>query len=130
MLLIAGMMICFAGPFLGLGMPLARLYTDDPAVLPLAASLIGICGIILVFDGTQAVLMGALRGIADVWVPPGLQLISWWAVTVPIGYVLAFVVGIGTDGLMWGILAGALCASVLLSGRFVAVSRRPIVARY
>ncbi len=128
-LLIAGLMACFAGPFLGLGMPLAGLYTDDPAVLPLAASLIGICGIILVFDGMQAVLMGALRGIADVWVPPGLQLISWWCITVPIGYVLAFVVGIGVDGLMWGILAGALSASILLSGRFLVMARRPI-ARY
>jgi len=128
-LVIACLMVCFAGPFIGLGMPLATLYTDDPAVLPLAAPLIGICGIILVFDGMQAVLMGALRGVADVWVPPGLQLISWWCITVPIGYVLAFVVGIGVDGLMWGILAGALSACVLLSGRFLAVARRPI-ARY
>ena len=127
--LIAGLMLCFAGPFLGLGMPLADLYTDDPAVLPLAASLIGICGLILVFDGMQAVLMGALRGVADVWVPPGLQLISWWCVSVPIGYVLAFVVGIGVDGLMWGILAGALSSSTLLALRFTAVARRPI-ARY
>ena len=126
-LLIACLMACFAGPFLGLAMPLASLYTDDPAVLPLAASLIGICGIILVFDGMQAVLMGALRGVADVWVPPGLQLISWWAVSVPIGYVLAFEVEIGVDGLMWGILGGALSASILLSGRFLAVARRPIV---
>ena len=126
-LLIACLMACFAGPFLGLATPLASLYTDDPAVLPLAASLIGICGIILVFDGMQAVLMGALRGVADVWVPPGLQLISWWAVSVPIGYVLAFEVGIGVDGLMWGILGGALSASILLSGRFLAVARRPIV---
>ena len=102
---------------------------DDPAVLPLAASLIGICGLILVFDGMQAVLMGALRGVADVWVPPGLQLISWWCVSVPIGYVLTFVAGLGVDGLMWGILAGALSASMLLSGRFLAVARRPI-ARY
>ena len=128
-LLIACLMACFAGPFLGLGLPLATLYTDDPAVLPLAASLIVICGIILVFDGMQAVLMGALRGVADVWVPPGLQLISWWCITVPIGYTLAFVVGIGVEGLMWGILAGALSAAVLLSGRFLAVARRPI-ARY
>ena len=128
-LLIACLMAAFAGPFLGLGMPLASLYTDDPAVLPLAASLIGICGIILVFDGMQAVLMGALRGIADVWVPPGLQLISWWGVSLPIGYVLAFEVGIGVDGLMWGILAGALSASILLGGRFLVMLRRPI-ARY
>ena len=127
-LLIACLMACFAGPFLGLAMPLASLYNRRPGrFCRWAASLIGICGIILVFDGMQAVLMGALRGVADVWVPPGLQLISWWAVSVPIGYVLAFEVGIGVDGLMWGILGGALSASILLSGRFLAVARRPIV---
>ena len=123
------MMACFAGPFLGLGTPLARLYTDDPAVIPVTASLIAICGLILVFDGAQAVLMGALRGIADVWVPPGLQLVSWWCVSVPLGYGLAFALGIGVDGLMWGILAGALTASGLLAGRFISIARRPI-ARY
>lgn len=122
-------MACFAGPFLGLDTALATLYTDDPAVIPAAASLIAICGVILVFDGVQAVLMGALRGIADVWVPPGLQLVSWWCVSVPLGYVLAFAFGVGVDGLMWGILAGALTASGLLAVRFLAVARRP-VARY
>ena len=124
--LIAGLMACLAGPFFGLSGPLARIFTDDPVVLPLAASLLTICGLILVFDGTQAVLMGALRGVADVWVPPGLLLISWWCITLPIGYMLAFVLGIGVDGLMWGILAGALCASALLAARFLAVARRPI----
>ena len=128
-MLIAGLTICFAGPFLALGLPLARLYTDDPAVLPLAASLIGICGLILVFDGMQAVLMGALRGIADVWVPPGLLLFSWWCITLPIAYGLAFLFGIGVHGLMWGILVGALCASTLLGLRFLSAARRPI-ARY
>lgn len=122
-------MACFAGPFLGLDTALATLYTDDPAVIPSAASLIAICGVILVFDGIQAVLMGALRGVADVWVPPGLQLVSWWCVSVPLGYALAFAFGVGVDGLMWGILAGALTASGLLSLRFLAIARRPI-ARY
>ena len=122
-------MACFAGPFLGLDTALATLYTDDPAVIPAAASLIAICGVILVFDGVQAVLMGALRGVADVWVPPGLQLVSWWCVSVPLGYVLAFAFGVGVDGLMWGILAGALTASGLLALRFLSVARRPI-ARY
>ena len=128
-ILIATLMACLAGLFLGFGLPLASLYTDDPVVLSLTVSLLTICGIILVFDGTQAVLMGALRGVADVWVPPGMQLVAWWGVTVPIAYMLAFVLDIGVNGLMWGILAGALCASALLGARFLAVARRPI-ARY
>jgi MATE family multidrug resistance protein len=128
-LVIVCVMAVFAGPFLGLGTPLATLYTDDPAVIPVAASLIAICGLILVFDGAQAVLMGSLRGVADVWVPPGLQLISWWAVSVPLGYGVAFALGGGVDGLMWGIFGGALSASVFLSLRFLVVARRPI-ARY
>lgn len=128
-LVIAVVMACFAGPFLGLGTPLATLYSDDPAVIPIAAALITIAGLLLVFDGIQAVLMGSLRGMADVWIPPLLQLISWWGISVPVGYVLAFVFDIGVQGLIWGMLAGALSAASMLTIRFLIVSNRPI-ARY
>jgi len=128
-LVITVVMAIFAGPFLGLGTPLAGLYSDDPAVIPLAAMLIAIAGSLLVFDGIQAVLMGSLRGMADVWIPPLLQLVSWWGVSVPVGYVLAFVFDIGVQGLIWGMLAGTLSAASLLSVRFIIVSKRPI-ARY
>lgn len=124
-LIIVGFMLVFAGVFLGLGDPLAHIYSNDPLVLPLAAALIGIGGIALVFDGVQAVLMGALRGLADVWVPPLLQLLAWWGTAVPLAYGLAFALDVGVNGLMWGFLTGAIVSSTLLSLRFQVVARRP-----
>ena len=70
--------------------------------------------------------MGALRGMADVWLPPLMQFISWWGVAVPVGYVLAFHAEMGTSGLMWGFLAGALVSCFSLALRFSLVSRRAI----
>jgi MATE family multidrug resistance protein len=126
LLLIFLIMAAFAGLYLGLGARLAHIYTDDPAVLLIAAPLIFVAGIMLIFDGGQAVLMGALRGMADVWLPPVMQFVSWWGVAVPVAYVLAFHGGLGTTGLMWGVLAGALVSCASLALRFARMSRREI----
>ncbi|MEE8172579.1 MAG: MATE family efflux transporter [Alphaproteobacteria bacterium] len=119
-------MAVFAGLFLGLGRPLAQIYTDDTAVVLIAAPLVFIAGLVLIFDGGQAVLMGALRGMADVWLPPLWQFASWWGVAVPVAYLLAVHAGLGTTGLMWGFLAGAIVSCTGLVIRFALVSRRPI----
>ncbi|MBT3926601.1 MAG: MATE family efflux transporter [Rhodospirillaceae bacterium] len=124
--LITIIMAFFTVLFFALGTSLAELYTDDPAVIFVAVPLIFIAGIVLIFDGGQAVLMGALRGMADVWLPPVMQFVSWWGVAVPVAYVLAFHAGLGTPGLMWGFLAGALVSCTSLALRFTLVSRRAI----
>ncbi len=125
-LLITLIMTFFACLYFALGTPLAQIYSDDPAVVLVAAPLIFIAGFVLIFDGGQAVLMGALRGMADVWLPPVMQFVSWWGVAVPVAYVLAFPAGWGTPGLMWGFLAGALVSCSSLALRFTLVSRRSI----
>jgi MATE family multidrug resistance protein len=125
-LMIFIIMAIVACVYLSLGTPLARIYSDDPAVVLIAAPLIFIAGLVLIFDGGQAVFMGALRGVADVWLPPLMQFISWWGVAVPVGYVLAFHAEMGTPGLMWGFLAGALVSCSSLALRFSLVSRRAI----
>ncbi len=124
--LITIIMAFFTILFFALGTSLAQLYTDVPAVIVAAAPLIFIAGIVLIFDGGQAVLMGALRGMADVWLPPVMQFVSWWGVAVPVAYVLAFHAGLGTPGLMWGFLAGALVSCSSLALRFSLVSRRAV----
>jgi len=124
-LIIIVIMLCIMGPYMGLGHALASIYSDDPAVIPVAAGLIAITGLVLVFDGVQAVLMGCLRGSADVWFPSALQLLAWWGLSVPIGWALAFPGGAGANGLMWAVLVGAFAAAVSLGVRFRTISRRP-----
>lgn len=104
---------------------IAGLYATDPLLVEAAGVAIVVAAFILLPDGIQGVLMGALRGFGDVNWPSAMHLVSFWVVTVPIAYYWAFSRGWGTDGLLWGLVAGLACASVLLGARFARVSRRP-----
>jgi MATE family multidrug resistance protein len=112
--------------FLAIPDTLAALYTSDGQVSAIAGALILIAGLLLIFDGAQVVLQGSLRGLADMWVTSGIQFLSWWAVTVPLGYGLAHALGLGPVGLIWAIFAGALASSSALALRFMVLSRRAV----
>lgn len=114
-----------AAVLLAVGHPIvARLYTADPEVLAASGMALGMAALMVVPDGLQGVLAGALRGVADVAVPTGLHLISFWAVTIPAAYWLGFEVGLGLRGIFLGLLAGVLVAALLLFGRLVQQARR------
>ena len=106
--------------------PLGRIFTDDPALLAIVVPTLLVGAAILVCDGAQGVLMGALRGAGDVWVPTALHLCSFLAVMVPAAGWLALRAGLGTPGLMWGTFSGVTLAAVLLAARFHIISKRPI----
>lgn len=102
------------------------IYSNDPAILALAPAVLTVAALLLVFDGGQGVLMGALRGTGDVWVPGAIQLMSFWMVMVPAGALFSFVFDWGATGLMAAVMAGVFTAFVALSTRFSVVSRRSI----
>lgn len=65
----AGFMACTAVLFLTVPGTLARLYTDEAAVVGVTAVLIPVAGVFQVFDGIQVVSSGVLRG----WATPGYR---------------------------------------------------------
>ena len=104
---------------------LTAIYASDPGITAVAVPTLLVASLVLVPDGVQAVLMGALRGIADVWPATVLYFVSFWLVMVPCGYYLG-VRGGGAPALMQAILIGCVLASLLLGWRFHAVSRRAV----
>lgn len=92
---------------------LAGVYTRDAATFALAASLIPIAAVFQVFDGTQVISASILRGAADTRVPAILHALSFWAVGIPLGALLAFKYELGAAGLWWGLTAGLAAAAVL-----------------
>jgi MATE family multidrug resistance protein len=93
--------------------PLARLFTDLPAVAAVAVTLIPIAGLFQVFDGLQGVAMGCLRGMADTRVPFAVHLVGFWGVAIPASALLGLRAGLGARGLWWGLALGlALVALV------------------
>ncbi|HEY8899933.1 MAG TPA: MATE family efflux transporter [Chthoniobacterales bacterium] len=98
--------------------PIAALFVSDPAVLALAASLLVVAGVFQIVDGAQIVAMNALRGLADVQVPMGIAIFSYWVVALPLAYGLTFRAGFGPVGIWIGLAMGLLVASVALLWRF------------
>ena len=110
-----GFMSLSALAFLFLPRLIASAYTNDPATLDLAAALIPIAGVFQVFDGVQVVSIGLLRGTGDTRTPMVMNLIGYWLVALPLSLWFQRGLGLGPQGLWWGIVVGlALVALVVL----------------
>ena len=96
----------------------------DPAVAALAASLLGIAAVFQLFDGVQASIAGALRGLKDTRVPMVIAAVSYWGVGLTTGAVVGIRGGGGAQGLWWGLTLGLVAAAIGLSIRFARLTRR------
>lgn len=120
---IAGLAVVLAiqavscGVLLSLPQAIAGLYTDDPAVLRMAAALLLPAALFQFSDGLQVAAAGALRGLKDTRVPMLITAVSYWGVGMPAGLYFAFVAGLAAPGLWLGLIAGLTCAAILLTAR-------------
>jgi multidrug resistance protein, MATE family len=113
-----------AGLMLGFPHVIAGLYTHDKTVIALASQLLVLAGLFQFSDGIQVASNGALRGLKDTRVPMAITLFAYWMVGMPVGWWLAFHLGLGARGIWMGLIAGLSVAAVLLFARFWRSSRR------
>lgn len=106
--------------------PLARVYTDDAAVVALAVTVLPVAGAFQLFDGVQVVGLGVLRGLSDVRVPVLVNVVAFWTVGLPLGWWLAFRAGFGVPGMWGGLMAALVCVSVAVSLRILWQHRRAV----
>ncbi len=97
--------------FLGAPVPLARVYSDQPAVVLLASALLPIAGVFQIFDGIQVVSIGALRGLGDTRAPFAMNLVGFWLVGLPVSLLLGFRTPLGPRGLWWGLVVGLVAVA-------------------
>ncbi len=107
--------------------PLIRIFVTEPSVIAIARWTVLVAGISIFFDGAMGVMLGALRGAGDVWLPLGIQITAFWGFAIPIAFVLAFSAQLGAPGLIMGILGGTITASSLLILRFRSITTRSIL---
>ena len=100
------------------------IYTSDKKVIDIAAQLLIIVAFFQLFDGTQVVGLGILRGMGDVNIPTIFTFVAYWIVGLPLGYILGIVMNLGVKGVWYGLLSGLLTASVLLFFRFQYISKK------
>jgi MATE family multidrug resistance protein len=101
---------------------IASLYVDIDApanrgLLEIALQLLAIAALFQIFDGVQAIAVGALRGYRDTAIPLLLAVIGYWGVGFAGGWLLAVPGGYGPIGLWTGLAAGLGSVALMLTVR-------------
>lgn len=125
-ILSAVVMSTFGIIFIVLRFFLPGLYISDPNVIQITSSLLIIAALFQLSDGTQAVGIGVLRGIADAKVPMIITFIAYWIIGLPGGYFLGFTLGIGVQGVWFALFIALTVSAILLSIRFNIKSKQEI----
>lgn len=116
--------LAMAAVMLAVPRAVARVYTDDPAVIEIAVSLLFFAALFQLSDGVQVAAAGALRGIKDTRVPMLVVVVAYWVFGLPSGWWLAYERGWGAEGMWAGLVIGLTVAGALLAIRFERASRR------
>ncbi|MFQ5982224.1 MAG: MATE family efflux transporter [Woeseiaceae bacterium] len=99
------------------------LYTNDPTVQGIAIGLLLIAAIFQVADGLQIGAAGTLRGYKDTRVPMVINIFAYWFLAFPLAYLAAITYRLPPQYVWGGFVLGLSVAAILLTGRFLRVSR-------
>jgi putative MATE family efflux protein len=97
--------------------PIVRLFTHDPAVVPLAASCLRIISYGNVGYAYGMVMLQSFNGAGDTVTPTIVNFFGFWLLEIPLAYWLAIRVGMHSNGVFYSIViaeAAIAVASVLL----------------
>jgi MATE family multidrug resistance protein len=95
----------------------------NQGVVGIAMRLMIIAALFQIFDGTQTVAAGALRGFGDTAVPMLIAGIGYWGIGFIGGWWLAFPLGYGALGLWWGLALGLAVVAILLGIRLFRLAK-------
>src|SRR5262249_40808282 len=100
--------------------PVVRLFTNDPAVVPLAASCLRIISYGNIGYASGMVMLQAFNGAGDTVTPPIVNLFGFWLFEIPLAYFLAIPAGMQARGAYYSIVAAEAAiaaASIVLFRR-------------
>ena len=110
---------------------IAALYSPDPEVIAVGASLLLYAAIFQLSDATQVSCAGALRGFQDTFAVMVVTFIAYWGLGLGSGYWLAFhglaefgLEPMGAEGLWTGLIIGLSGAAVALIVRLRYISQK------
>ena len=113
-------------PLLYLDLGDSNNLNDVNEVIELASKLLIIAGVFQLFDGIQAVVLGALRGMQDVNKPALIIFLSYGLIGFPTSYFLGFYTKLSVVGIWIGLMTGLLSSSLFLFLRFNYLSKKTI----
>ena len=110
---------------------LVGLFLDDSIanarVIELAVTFLTVAAVFQIFDGSQVVAAGMLRGLHDTRVPMLFALFGYWVIGIGVGVWLAFERGWQGMGIWAGLATGLAIVAALMVGRWSMRSRLGLV---
>lgn len=92
-------------------LPLA--FTANADVCRLASLLLCCVAAYQFFDGVQNVSIGIMRGLQDVKIIPLISFVAYIVLNLPVGWLLAFPLGMGPAGLVLSYVVGLSCTAFI-----------------
>ncbi|MDJ0904615.1 MAG: MATE family efflux transporter [Woeseiaceae bacterium] len=105
-----------------------NLYTNDPSVTAIAISMLLMAAIFQVADGVQIGAAGALRGYKDTRMPMLINIVAYWVIAFPLAYLATVTYRLAPAYTWGGFVAGLSAAAILLTWRYMRVSRKYLAA--
>jgi MATE family multidrug resistance protein len=98
---------------------IARLYTHDPALIPVVRSGLWLSCFFFIPDGLQVVAAQALRARKDVIAPTIIHYVSYGIIMLPLGFLFCLTFRWGVDGLIWAVVVASAISGPFQTGRFL-----------
>jgi len=105
----------FASIFVAFRWQIPLLYNPDVTVQALAAAVFPIAAAFQLFDGTQVVGAGVLRGMGRTRPAALFNLIGYYFFALPLAWFMTFNLGMGLQGLWIGLAAGLAAVALMLT---------------
>jgi multidrug resistance protein, MATE family len=99
------------------------------AIMPLSAALLCVAAVFQLFDSSQAVMLGALRGLKDTAVPLLIGAVCYLGLGIGSSLYLGFAAGMGGVGVWIGLAVGLATTASLFVLRFLSLTRVNVPAR-
>lgn len=100
--------------FVSLNSVLPKIFSNDVEIILISSKLLLFAAMFQLFDGTQVVAVGALRGLEDYKYPTTIAFIGYWLISLPLCYVLAFVFKYEVYGVWFALSVGLAFVSIAL----------------
>jgi MATE family multidrug resistance protein len=104
--LVIGTMGFMALLFICLNSILPVMFSKDAEIILIASKLLLFAAFFQLFDGTQVVAIGALRGMEDYKFPTWIAFIGYWVIALPLSYVFGFLMGYKVYGVWLALSLG------------------------
>lgn len=93
---------------------LPQIFSSDNEIIIITSRLLLFAAFFQLFDGTQVVAVGVLRGIEDYQFSSYIAFIAYWLMALPLAYILAFKLGYEVYGVWFALSLSLAFVSIAL----------------